>query len=314
MALACYPLKIFLSMNCIQCARILLKKRRLSSVARACNGVAEIISLDRNNDRDKVTLVEIGVWDDYKSWNRSEEYLMKLKIGIFTVAVVLFALGTVPFAGAQTNVSMSFNGSYSAVSCIGPDGCVGAGLYGGTINGVNVGPGQSVPGMICDDYFDHIYTNETWTASGVQVSSLNSGNIGSLTLFGNSIGVSGYTEVAYLANLMLTSSGLTSAQQAGISEAIWFITSKGASGALASGSWGYTYWQMAMASGATLSQYANLYLYMPTPPGAGEPQEMWSLVAVPEGGTALSYLLLAGLCCFGAIRFRRRPEASVRLS
>lgn len=242
---------------------------------------------------------------------------MKLRILIFTVTVVLLALSMVPFASAQTNVSMSFNGSYSAVSCIGPDGCVGAGLYGGTINGVNVGSGQSVPGMICDDYFDHIYTNETWTAGGVQVSSLNSGNIGSLTLFGNTIGVSGYTEVAYLANLMLTSSGLTSSQQAGISEAIWFITSGGASGKLASGSWGATYWNMAVAAlagGATLSQYGNLYLYMPTPPGAGEPQEMWSLVAVPEGGTALSYLLLVGLSCFGAIRFRRRASTSIPLT
>ena len=241
---------------------------------------------------------------------------MKLRILIFMVAMVLLALSMVPFAAAQTNVSMSFNGSYSAVACIGPDGCVGAGLYGGTINGVNVGSGQSVPGMICDDYFDHIYTNETWTASGIQVSSLNSSNIGGLTLFGNSIGVSGYTEVAYLANLMLTSSGLTSGQQAGISEAIWFITS-GVGGTPVSGTCEYTYWQDAMnalAGGATLSQYGNLYLYMPTPPGAGEPQEMFSMVAVPEGGTALSYLLLTGLCCFGAMRFRRKQQTSASVA
>lgn len=240
---------------------------------------------------------------------------MKLRAPVFTVVLVLLALSMVPMAAAQTNVSMSFNGSYSAVSCIGPDGCVGAGLYGGTINGVSVGSGQSVPGMICDDYFDNITTNETWTASGVQVSSLTTGNIGSLTLFGKSIGVSGYTEVAYLANLMLTSSGLSSAQQAGISEAIWFITSGGASGKLASGSWGATYWNMAVAAlagGATLSQYGNLYLYMPTPQGPGEAQEMFSLVSVPEGGTALSYLLLVGLCCFGAILFRRKPSVTLR--
>ncbi len=32
---------------------------------------------------------------------------------------------------------------------------------------------------------------------------------------------------------------------------------------------------------------------------------------VPEGGTALMYLLLAGLCCFGAMVFRSRRQASM---
>ena len=108
---------------------------------------------------------------------------------------------------------------------MGPDGCVGAGLYGGTINGVNVGAGQSVPGMICDDYFDNITAGQTWKANGVNAGSLTTSNIGSLTLFGASIGVAGYTEVAYLANVMLTTTGLTSTQQGAISEGIWFITS-----------------------------------------------------------------------------------------
>lgn len=240
---------------------------------------------------------------------------MNLRAPVFTLVVVLLALSMVPIAAAQTNVSMSFNGSYSAVSCIGPDGCVGAGLYGGTINGVNVGSGQSVPGMICDDYFDNITTNETWTASGVQVSSLNSGNIGSLTLFGSKIGVNGYTEVAFLANMMLTSPGTV--DQAAISEAIWFITggSSTVNGGKLTGD-ALTYFNQAVAALKTtsLSQYANLYLYMPTPQGPGEAQEMFSLVSVPEGGTALSYLLLTGLCCFGAIRFRRKASMSVTLN
>ena len=135
---------------------------------------------------------------------------MKAKIGILSAVVVALALCLVPVAVAQTSVSVSFDGTYSAVSCIGPEGCVGAGLYGGTINGVNVGAGQSVPGMICDDYFDNITAGQTWNANGVNAASLTASNIGSLTLFGASIGVAGYTEVAYLANLMLTSSGLTS--------------------------------------------------------------------------------------------------------
>ena len=164
---------------------------------------------------------------------------MKAKIGILSAVVVALALCLVPVAVAQTPVSMSFDGTYSAVSCIGPEGCVGAGLYGGTINGVNVGAGQSVPGMICDDYFDNITAGQTWKANGVSAASLNASNIGNLTMFGASIGVAGYTEVAYLANLMLTTSGLTSTQQGAISEAIWFITSGGNSGALGSTAMGY---------------------------------------------------------------------------
>jgi len=236
---------------------------------------------------------------------------VKAKIGILSALALAVALSFVSVAAGQTSVSMSFNGSYSAVSCIGPEGCVGAGLYGGTINGVNVGAGQPVAGMICDDYFDHITAGQTWTANGVDAASLNSGNIGGLTLFGGTIGVAGYTEVAYLANLMLTSSGLTSAQQGAISEAIWFITSGGASGALVSTD-ALNYWKAALwkygASQISLSQFANLYVYMPTPPGKDEPQEMWSLVSVPEGGAALGYLLLAGLSSFGAIFLRSRSQ------
>ena len=227
---------------------------------------------------------------------------MKAKIGILSAVVVALALCLVPVAVAQTSVSVSFDGTYSAVSCIGPEGCVGAGLYGGTINGVNVGAGQAIPGMICDDYFDNITAGQTWNANGVNAASLTASNIGSLTLFGASIGVAGYTEVAYLANLMLTSSGLTSTQQGAISEAIWFITSGGKSGALGSTALGYLNAALAgfKAGTISLSQFANLFVYLPNPLGKGQPQEMWSMVSVPEGGATLAYLAFAGLCCFGA--------------
>lgn len=232
---------------------------------------------------------------------------MKIRSGSLTLVIAAVALLMVPFAAGQSNVSLSFNGTYSATSCIGPDGCVGAGLYGGTINGVNVGQGQAVPGMICDDYFDNITSGEKWTASGISVASLNSSNIASQTLFGAVIGVSGYTELAYLANEMLTSKTLSSAQQGAISEAIWFITSGGKSGSLGSLAQGYLNAAVAaLAAGANLSEFANLYLYTPNPRGPNEAQEMFSLVPVPEGGAAIAYLLMAGLCCFGAMRFKHR--------
>ena len=94
--------------------------------------------------------------------------------------VITVALVSVTLATGQTSVPMSFDGSYSAVSCAGPEGCVGAGLYGGTINGVKVGSGNAVPGMICDDYFDNITAGEHWTANGISAASLNASNIGSL--------------------------------------------------------------------------------------------------------------------------------------
>jgi len=236
---------------------------------------------------------------------------MKIRIGIISAVVIAVALSFAPLVVGQSSVSMSFDGTYSAVSCIGPEGCVGAGLYGGTINGVTVGAGQAVPGMICDDYFDNITSGETWTATGVSAASLNSSNIASLTLFGGAIGVAGYTEVAYLANQMLTSTGLTSAQQGAISEAIWFITSGGKSGALGATALSYLNCALAAYKAGTisLSQFANLYIYTPSPKGvAGEPQEMWSLVPVPEGGAALGYLFLAGICCFGAMFLRSKRQ------
>jgi len=227
--------------------------------------------------------------------------------------VITVALVSVTLATGQTSVPMSFDGSYSAVSCAGPEGCVGAGLYGGTINGVKVGSGNAVPGMICDDYFDNITAGEHWTANGISAASLNASNIGSLTLFGSTMGLAAikdYTEIAYLVSQMFFANP-TQAQQAAISEAIWFISSGGSSNSVipSTTEQGYlTAALTALGNGATLGQYGNLDIYNPTS-GSPRPQEMWSLVAVPEGGAALSYLFLASLCCAGAIfvRSRRRP-------
>src|SRR5271157_5800036 len=163
---------------------------------------------------------------------------MRTQSSFWLVILVLLFLSFSPIASSQTTVPMSFDGYYSAVSCAGPEGCVGAGLYGGTINGVNVGPGNAVPGMICDDYFDNITTGEHWTATGISAASLNAGNIGALTLFGSSMGsaaIQDYTEIAYLVSQMFFGSN-SSSQQAALSEAIWFITSGGKSnvGALSS--------------------------------------------------------------------------------
>lgn len=231
------------------------------------------------------------------------------KVPLLTGAAVLALL--VSSAIAQ-NSKLYFNGnSQGNKYCVGPYGCVATGFYDGSIDGVAVGPGKpGGPGMICDDFRDQIQKGENWTANGVQVSTLNSGNIAADTLFGSAIGLTGYAKLAYLVNQMFTTS-LTGAQLSAYSQALWYITG------------GLTWSQINAAAktlvtfaanyvktnGNSLSHYANLWLYMPNPKGA---QEMWGLVSVPEGGAALMYLLLTGVSCVGAMFFRRAGRHSHR--
>lgn len=243
---------------------------------------------------------------------------MRTQGGFWLVAVALLFLSFSPIASSQTTVPTSFDGYYSAVSCAGPEGCVGAGLYGGTINGVNVGPGNAVGGMICDDYFDNITTGEHWTASGISAGSLNAGNIGT-TLFGAAMGsaaIQDYTEIAYLVTQMFLPSS-SSSQQAALSEAIWYITSGGKSSTEPLSATALGFLNVAIAAwnngkGINLSEFANLYIFTPTSWTGGRPQEMWSEVSVPEGGATLAYVFMAGLACFGAMVLRSRRQMSAR--
>ncbi len=227
-------------------------------------------------------------------------------LAVVAAALLCFAL---PALGQNTNVF--FNGGFQGdIYGGGADGNVGTGFYDGSINGVIVGPGGSSPGMVCDDYSHDITAGESWTANGINAASLNAGNIGQ-TEFGAAIGLSGYTEIAYLVNQMF-STNPNSATQSAISQAIWFITSGGAStkGGLLAGA-ALTFFNNAIAFGGSLSDFANLWVYTPLPNNG--PQEMWGVVAVPEGGAALLYLLLAGVSCFGAMFFRSRKQGAKSL-
>ena len=219
------------------------------------------------------------------------------------------------------NVPMYFNGGYQGnVWSGGPEGSVATGFYDGSINNVNVGPGQGSPGMICDDYYDNITSGEHWTATGYQVSALNAGNIGS-TLFGGAAGwgtvfgitgLQGYAALAYLANDMFTKGVGNSALQSSISQALWYLTSAAIGspiGGLDSAAQGLVTAALA-ASNDPLSMYSGLWLYtQPFDPKG--PQEMWGQIPVPEGGAPLTYLLLGGLTCFGAVIYSRRQTARV---
>jgi hypothetical protein len=102
--------------------------------------------------------------------------------------------------------------------------------------------------------------------------------------------------------------------QAAYSEAIWALTG---GVALDPTTTAYGLYQNAKSGTETpsQSQLASLWIYTPNPQtgiGNGEAQEMWGFVPVPEGGTTLGYVFLAGILCFGAmfLRFRQHTPAA----
>jgi hypothetical protein len=236
-------------------------------------------------------------------------------------AVLVAVLCFLPVAFGQ-QVSITFTGGYSSSTYIdyqSISGNVATGLYSANVNGQNTY-------IVCDDLLDNITTNQKWTANVITLQNSATG-----TLFGATIGVQGYVDMAYLANYMYTNQGsLTGDEFTGISLALWNITNSGVVGSSKS-VWDNTAfaktlnptqladlnWAMTLMTNANpqLSQL-NGALYIYTPVGAvyrGEPQEMFGWVPgvqVPEGGSAAMYLLFAGLSCFGAMRFRLRRQAS----
>ena len=230
-------------------------------------------------------------------------------------------------AFAQDEVSVTFTGGYTTTW--GNDsGDYGAGIYSANING-----SPSASGIICDDFNDEVTSGETWNANAYQVSTLvSSGNLDS-TLFGSSIGVQGYAEVATLVSLMFSGGtslgGYSGITQAEISSAIWYITTPGGIGGLNSTAMNLVNYVIGLfgGSGATASQIAaatnylnsltNLWILTPDPKtgvGSGEAQEMWTEnLSVPEGGAAILYLLLAGFTCFGVIFRNARKQALKRI-
>jgi hypothetical protein len=244
---------------------------------------------------------------------------MKIKAGgLGSIAgAALLCLGLPAFG--QSVVSVDFTGGYSTTFA-NSSGDFGAGIYTGTING------KSSPGIICDDFNDEVTAGETWNAKAYQASSLASGNIGS-TLFGNSIGLTGYAEVATLVSMMFGNTpnsygGITGITQSELASAIWDITTPGgingldakAKALVASVELAFT----GNVSKATtyLATLTNLWILTPDPltgVGSGEPQEMWTEnLKVPEGGAASMFMLLAGVSCFGAMffKFRNRVGSS----
>lgn len=181
----------------------------------------------------------------------------------------------------------------------------GPDVYGGVYNGYTV-PAVASPGLVCDDFNGVVSPGSSWNAIAYNVSTIGTTTPVTNLLFGGNalvspplpnIGLGGYAELAYLVNLMFNTSDTEA--QGDISQAIWKITDPTLTGIDADAQ---SYLSAALGhAGDSLGQYTNLWIYVPDPLGGslGTTQEMWG--RVPEGGSALLYLLLGGLFCFGAM-------------
>jgi hypothetical protein len=176
------------------------------------------------------------------------------------------------------------------------------GPYYATVNGV-----QNTP-VICDDFADESYIGHTWNYTANNFSTL--GN----ALWGNQ--TNNYDAAAWLTLQMLSLNGNPgNATQVGyLSFAIWslFDGSNALKGLNSTQLAGVNAWLGKVPLNLLPGEFANFLLLTPqgciAGPGSCPGQEFMMLV--PEGGSGVMYLLLAGLSCFGALLFRRRGQAS----
>lgn len=224
-------------------------------------------------------------------------------VGLAGIVGMLSLCLAVP-AFAQTAATVDFTNA--------PDGIYDPYQGTVTIGGVAVNNNDAI---VCDDDTHDISAPESWNATAIQVSTLNSGNIGD-TFFGSTgpmIGVSGYTELAAIAYAILTGqtslAGVTGLNDTELSQALWIITYGSTPSNIGTvDPKVYTLITDLGTASLSLSNYSDLYVLTPTTNYEignesypyGVPQEMFTLV--PEGGAAVLYLLIAGIACFGAGR------------
>ena len=227
------------------------------------------------------------------------------------LVALIAGLAFVPNAFGQINMTMT-----------NPGNNVMDGVYVGPYTGTNNGASAQI---ICDDYVHDTYTNESWTASVETFSNLNgarwaNSNAGGSLLGGNYSALQGYYAMASLATQMLAlGNSAQNAQQVGyLAYAIWSIFNPQAVQSWLIGHNDSAAWAIvqSLASGAlkgtyTAAQFAGWEIITPISCqkncNGGLPQEF--LQYVPEGGSTLLFLLLAGGSCFGAMLHRSRRTA-----
>lgn len=239
---------------------------------------------------------------------------MKIKLGglaaIIGSAVLCLTLPALGQVTVTYNGPGAGDGSTTLTDSMGTD-TVYTGNYNATIVGL---PGASST-VVCDDLNHSLNIGQTWNATALQASALNAGNINN-TEFGATIGLGGYAEVATLVAALFngtsTLGGISGLTVTDLSDAIWAITTPGGiTSGLTNNAKSLVTWLTNNVGNLTgsalatyLAQFSNLWILTPSPNNG--PQEIWT--SVPEGGAALLYLLLAGLACFGAMKFGSRSQ------
>jgi len=216
---------------------------------------------------------------------------MKLTFRVTALIVLLLAAATIASADGVTRLTLNNGGSDIM-------GGVFVGPYNFTSNG------QSLQ-LICDDFYNNVYSGESWTATTTTLSNLSG------VMFAGS--TTQYQEAAYLVGLLYANIG--DPQKVGeIQWAIWAIfdtqllTQAGPKYGLTDTQVGYmdSYYADALACGSPgTCSYPNVTLYTPqlgsqVPYGDGQPQEY---IGVPEPGTLV--LLVAGLLALMLLVIRR---------
>jgi hypothetical protein len=238
------------------------------------------------------------------------------------VAIMAICFATSAFA--QTTVTLTNPGGYAY------DGIYVSPYY-ATVGGVANTP------IVCDDFIDESYTNSSWSASVTPFSSsmtntawTNAGQSASLYgavgwLTQQVLAATGgsTTQVIdtyalwavfdpsnvenYLATHQVTTGSLTTAQ---LCDDIFGDTTGCTTSTPVKGGLLYT----AENSGFTPGQF-GMYVLSPYVTGTNTVCNAESgncpaqeFIAVSEGGAAAAYLLIAGLCCFGAMFFRSRRQ------
>jgi hypothetical protein len=250
----------------------------------------------------------------------------KSAIRVFLWVGVALFLGT--WANAQTSVTLtapspgpSYDGIY-----VSP--------YYATVGGVANTP------IICDDFGDDTTIGDKWTATVTTFSGLTAPAGTSWDLAGRG-SLAGYNAVAYLTTLVLAQASGSTGQiidtfadwavfdPTGV--ATYLKNNPVTTGSLTTaqlctdifGSAGCTGTWVQADGGLLATAYGapvpsggyGLEIISPDTPGTsnvcpaetGCPAQEF-IAVVPEGGAAMAYLLLAGLCCFGAIRMRSRRQ------
>jgi hypothetical protein len=220
----------------------------------------------------------------------------------FAVMVMLFAA---PGAFGQANLYLNDAGNNVM------DG-VYVGPYNATINGVS---GQQI---ICDDFADDTNVGESWIANVTTLSNLAGTKWGSSSpssSWGSYSTLQGYEAMLALSSQML---GNKNATQVGyLAYAVWSIFDAGAvynwlvsHGDGAAWATVQSLAAAALKGSYTIAQFSGWEIFTPTKclanctGASGMPQEFFEYV--PEGGTAMGYLMVGLFTCLMAMVYRRR--------